>query len=460
MLGVSAPPAISERPRLLTLSRLTDLPLVFLFAHLLLGPIFTRWGAISSVHAYVTVATAAMLAVFGRKLERVVAAAGYVAMCDVLWRDTNARFLYEGAKYVVTGVLLLALVRFVPTRRHAVLPLAYLVLLLPSVLLTVEAEGFADARELLSFNLSGPLTLAVSALFFLHIRCTWRELRHVFLIMLGPITALASATLYLVLTRDIDFTSESTRRLTTLDLDIAIGPNQISAILGFGALICLLLLLRDRRNLGRLVELALGLLLFGMCVLTFSRGGIFNLLVAGGVVLLLRLARSRGHLKTFAILGIVVLGGVVVFSRLDAFTGGALEQRFADRSTTGRSQIAETDLDTWFDHRLAGVGPGRSPEFRSGQYEGDAPHTEFTRTLAEHGIPGLLAMLCLVVLAGRAVMVAPNSWSRTVTIALVLWAVADMSHTATRLAAPGFVFGLGLTTVVSATAVRSERPLA
>ncbi|MGH9013067.1 MAG: O-antigen ligase family protein [Acidimicrobiia bacterium] len=458
MVGLSASAAASERTRLLTPSRLVDLPLVFLAAHIALGPVFAQWSAVSTVHAYVTVAITMTWAAFGRKLERVVAGAGYVAMCDVLWRGAHARFFHEGAKYVVTAVLLLAMVRFVRTRRRALLPLAYLALLLPSALLTVDASGLAGGREPLSFNLSGPLTLAVSAVFFLQIRCSWRELRHVFVIMLGPITALASAATYIILTEDIVFATESTRLASVGRFARGFGPNQVSAVLGLGALICLLLLLRERRSLARPIELVLGLWFFGTCVLTFSRGGAFNFVVAGGVAVLLQLARGRGHAKTLAILGVAVVAGVVVFSRLDTFTGGALERRFAERSTTGRTEIAETDLDIWAGHRLAGVGPGRSPEFRSGELEEDVTHTEFTRALAEHGMLGLLAMVGLLAVAGRAVIAAPNSWSRTVTIALMLWAVADMAHTAMRLAAPGFVFGLAMARVISMTTAGPEQP--
>jgi hypothetical protein len=446
------PPVLRAVP-----TRVVGVPVMYLAAHAVLGPVFAHWSAVSSLHAWFTLVVTAMWAAFSPKLEKIIAGAAYVAMCDVLWRGTFARFFYEGAKYAVAGAMVLAVVRFARTSQRSLLPLVYLGLLVPSILLTVAATGIGGARDPLSFNLSGPLTLGACALFFVQIRCSWQELRRLFFVMLGPVTALASAATYVLLTHNIDFTSETTRLASVGRYAKSFGANQVSAALGLGTLICLLMLLRERDNLARAVEVVVGLWCFGMAVLTFSRGGLYALGVAGAVALLLQFGRGGGHAKTFAILGVMVVAGLVVFSRLDTFTGGALDRRFAETGTTGRAQIAQTDLHIWMDHFVAGVGPGQSPKFRSGELEGVAAHTEFTRLLAEHGLLGLLAIACLLALAVRAVLTAPTAWSRTVSIALVLWAVMDMGHNAMRLAAPGFVFGLAMVRITS-TAPESAPP--
>jgi hypothetical protein len=71
-----------------------------------------------------------------------------------------------------------------------------------------------------------------------------------------------------------------------------------------------------------------------------------------------------------------------------------------------------------------------------------APHTEYSRLLAEHGIFGLWAMFLMAGMSLYVFLKAPNTWARGVILACILWALAEMTHAAMRIAAISFLLAL------------------
>lgn len=140
-------------------------------------------------------------------------------------------------------------------------------------------------------------------------------------------------------------------------------------------------------------------------------------------------------------IGIVI--AYLILPRLNTFTGGQLAQRLADTGTTNRTEIALTDLQMFVAHPLFGVGPGMGFFERSTTFLGsDAAHTEFTRLLAEHGIPGLVALALLLAMAWRSIRDAGTYWARGWTLVLIGWSITEMGHASMRIAAISFLFGL------------------
>ena len=72
-----------------------------------------------------------------------------------------------------------------------------------------------------------------------------------------------------------------------------------------------------------------------------------------------------------------------------------------------------------------------------------AAHTEYTRLLADHGALGVMAIGVLALLALSAVVSSERGLSRAWSASAVVWALAEMSHSAMRVALIGFVFGIG-----------------
>ena len=145
-------------------------------------------------------------------------------------------------------------------------------------------------------------------------------------------------------------------------------------------------------------------------VFTFSRGGVLNFLLAAPLATFW-LARSSSRGVRAAFMGAMLLGiaAFILLPQMNAVTGGALEQRYQEFDTTGRGDISMLDVEIWKDHVLLGVGPGMSAYFRL-PFLGKlvAPHTEYSRLLAEHGLAGVWAILLLAGMAVYAFFKAPN----------------------------------------------------
>ncbi|MCW2968571.1 MAG: putative rane protein [Solirubrobacteraceae bacterium] len=427
------------------LSRRISVPMVAFPAHAALAFLVAQQG-IATMYAAAVLLGVITMSFMSRRLDFVLAGLAYLAMSDVLWRMTDARVFYESGKYGLVIVAVVAGYRFQRGLRGSFLPLAFIAALVPSALLTISLLGFEGAREPLSFNLSGPLSLAVCAWFLGGLRTTWEQLRPILLVSLLPVTTIATIASRATFTSD-DLVFTDASNFTTSG---GFGPNQVSALLGLGALVCLVLILRERRPGWRLLEFALGFWFFAQSLLTFSRGGGFNLVVAGALLLLWELVRSAHKLRLLAIIVALGIGGILVFSRTDAFTEGSLKERFSETSTSNRGDIAASDLDLWRDNRFIGVGPGLAKFSRpEPRFFGVSPHTEFTRLLAEHGLLGLLSLVPLLWMIVARVLRAPTAWNQALTVTFVAWALSETTHAAMRLGAISFVFGLAFVTLIS-----------
>ncbi len=143
-----------------------------------------RWRSVlepvrlaAGYHALATLGLGVWWATVGKRLDLALCAACYMAGAEVLWRMTGTGLFWEFGKYGVSLILLLVLVRLPGRRSTAWRAVLYFVLLLPSALLTLRQLGLAEARDAVSFNLSGPFSLAVAVLFFSSIRASAIDLR-------------------------------------------------------------------------------------------------------------------------------------------------------------------------------------------------------------------------------------------------------------------------------------------
>ena len=134
------------------------------------------------------------------------------------------------------------------------------------------------------------------------------------------------------------------------------------------------------------------------------------------------------------------------------FTRGKMEQRYlsilevtsdVENSRTGRLKIMAIDLDIFMDNIIMGVGPGVARELRFdyGYNKYVSAHSEFTRTLSEHGLFGLLGLCALIFLSFREYTFRKKE-EKCILACFAMIAVLTMLHSAMRLAMPGFIFGL------------------
>jgi len=434
----------SSRPRLAALPRVPlDRP-VTIVALVVLQVVV----AIASSYS-VTLATAvaalsllAALAVagLGRRIDLAVGAAVYVGSSDVLWRMTQAKVPWEIGKYALMAILVLVLFRHCKRLTRAVAPLVYLAVIIPSAALTVSALSPSLARSEVSFALSGPVALGVCALAFRQMTATEGEIRHLLWLAVLPITGVAAlATKGTIAAGRITFTGES-----NFVTSGGFGPNQVSTILGAGAVCCLLIMLSHTTRHTRFVALAVGLWCVGQALLTLSRGGVWGSVASASGIAIVGLVSAGWRSKVITYGVILAVVAVVIYSWLNFFTGGALGFRYAEAGSTNRSDIAQGDLGLFSSHPLLGVGPGMAKFQRGGVIDSDAnTHTEYTRLLAEHGALGVIALAALAVMVVQSIAWSTTVWNRFLAAGGMAYALFTMSHSATRIAIVAVMFGLG-----------------
>lgn len=408
---------------------------VFLVAHVALALLARQSSAIASAHAYVTLAVALLWAATKTPTHRIAYAIAYITGAEVFWRMTEARVFWEFGKYAVVAVLLMTFFR-IRVVKIPLLPFLYFLLLLPSAVQTIAELPLNTAREQISFNLSGPLAVLICAVFFRNIHLTQAQIKTMLLSLVLPITAIATVALAGIVTApSITWVNDSNFATSG-----GFGPNQVSSALGLGALsLWLMLLLGTPRH--RLLLLILSLWLLIQAMLTFSRGGVLNVVVAMLGVILYLWSQDRERLgRLLPVAAILLLVAYAVFPVIDSATNNMLSVRFSDTNLTNRDEIARANFELFSRHPITGVGVGLAPlkgAFRA------AAHTEFTRLLAEHGVLGLLSLGLLILAATRNLAHKRLQTNDSVLlIAAALWSLAFMTNAAMRTVAPSLMIGL------------------
>jgi len=381
-----------------------------------------------------------------RPMREVALVIGYIAGCEVLWRMSGGGLFWEFGKYGVSMVLVVALLR-TRVQRNRGLVFGYLALLVPSALLTIAGDDLDKARQLISFNLSGPLSLTLCVLFFSNVKLSTYDVRRSFYAAIGPVLGMAAlSALSIAGTENLEFVNAS-----NFVASGGFGPNQVSAMLGLGMLFAVLLVFE--RN----APLALRVMLLGFAVvfavesaLTFSRGGL-ALAFAGICAAAIYLVRDRRTRITLFVISalLFVAGQEIVIPRLETFTKGKIVQRYTSANPSGRGNLANDDLEIFEDNPLMGVGPGMATALREERGHLGAAHTEYTRMLAEHGVFGALAIGMILLMCVRVVRRAKSANEKAFVMAFVVWFLLFLAIDAMRIVAASYVLGLAFAVAYS-----------
>lgn len=409
-------------------------------AHIMLGLLLRAQPATATVHALL-ICGASVWAVFRWKPTGILCLAAYATGADVLWRMTGAQVPWEISKYLVVFLCLGGILRLGRRAHWSPLVLLYFLVLLPSIVVISHTYrgSIGDLTRAVSFNLSGPLALFASAWYASQLTLAPKDVRRILVGLIGPLLAIAVITFVSTQSAiDLSFTDES-----NLATSGGFGPNQVSVVLGLGALVGVFLAIDVHIDpWQRWVGLAL-VSIFGMqSALTFSRGGLYSFAIAvvPAALVLANHKYIRKHLARFTII-MTVITATVLFPRLDSFTGGALSQRFEDTDPSHRTEIVGEDLRIWWEHPIFGVGPGGARFERRGEFR--ISHTEYSRLLAEHGVFGLAALVTLLTIFMNQCFRPQPLRTRALRVAFMLWSLVSMLHVGMRIAAIGFAFGIG-----------------
>ncbi|MDT0295726.1 O-antigen ligase family protein [Mesonia ostreae] len=384
------------------------------------------------------------------KEKEVLIACAYMAGGEVFFRMTKAMVFYETGKYAVILFLIFGMF-YEGFKRKAYPYVFYILLLLPGLIGALDYFG-TDLflyRKTILFNLSGPISLCVAALFCYGRRLKMSTFLQILDTMLYPIIAM---TVYLYL-----YTPENlmvTNTASNASLSGGYGANQVSTMLGLGVFILFTRLLIPYKN--KLVQVVMMIFLIGMAhraLLTFSRGGVFVAILISLMFIVMLYFSSGLRMKAKLTYKILITFAVTIGIWLFALsqTGGLLGNRYGNEDAlgrekediaTGRGDLLSAEIDAFTDEPIFGIGIGATKIYHEEHMGVSLPtHNEVSRMLAEHGLFGILALLILIFapLVARA-----QGLNNIYFYSFLAFWLLTVAHSSMRIAAPGFIYGLAL----------------
>ncbi len=380
----------------------------------------------------------------------VLKAASYIVACEVFLRMTGGLVFYETGKYAVILFVIFGLY-YHNFKSSANIFIIFFVLLVPSVVVTfMDISLEENFRKTILFNLSGELCLFASALFCYNREIKFRDYTKLIDIIILPIIAMM---VYLFLYTP-DLQSVVTGAEGNFAASGGFGPNQVATILGLG-MFCLfvrLFLAHNNLILRYLMAVVLGLVTF-RALATLSRGGVFVSVIMCVIFLFGFLRFARPVIRSKSLIKIVLLGmgSFLVWSATLVATNEMVYNKYTNRNadgtlqddfSTGRFSILQNEVDMFEKNPIFGIGAGMGKFYR-GEYLGtlSASHNELTRLVSEHGVFGIICIILLVLTALNQYLKYPRN---IFVIPFMLFWLLTISHSAMRIAAPGFIYALAL----------------
>ena len=200
----------------------------------------------------------------------------YLAGSDVLFRMSGGMALHEMHKYAIALYLITALI--VEKKKSQVNPVFIFYILLLLIGISFTDVPFSESiRKAITFNLSGPISLGIAAIYFYNRQFTVDKLLDILYCLALP--SIAMLTLLYFKTPDIkDIVFGGVANFETSG---GYGPNQVSTILGVGVFALLAhLLLKKRYSSFLILDVFLMVYIFYRNLLTFSRGGFITGVIA------------------------------------------------------------------------------------------------------------------------------------------------------------------------------------
>ena len=439
--------------------------LKFVVIHLFVGLAIFLVPPISKVYA-ITIILVGFRYVILRKNanNEALYVAAYIVGAEVFLRMTQGNFFEQYAKYGVIGVLIIGMM-YRGFSRNSILYWIFGLLLMPGVILSFFTLNFeTDIRKAITFNIIGPITLTVSAIYCYQRKISFEQIKKIIDMLAYPLMAtLVYMYLYAPSVKDVVTNTES-----NFETSGGFGPNQVSTILGLGIFVFFVkIVLSSKTSLIRNINILFFVIITFRGIVTFSRGGVITGFVMIIIVVVLLLLYTRSYVKSkivmLVVFGVIALAGIWAYSSIQ--TGGLIDKRYANQDArgrekasklTGRERLIESEFNMFLDNPVFGIGVGKNKEYRLETTGVDAAsHNEITRMLAEHGMFGLFGLIILLVTPMALYL---NNKQNIFVFSFVVFWLLTINHAAMRLAAPAFIYALSLLKVqfVDETAVSRE----
>lgn len=424
--------------------------LFFVLFHLLLGYLLLN-GIVAKLYSILIVIVGFVDIIKSKNNnQQALIWAAYLAGSDVLFRMTGGLVFHELHKYVIAVYLILALLL---QKEKKVIPAIYLFY----ILLLMIGIAFSDIpypesiRKAVTFNLSGPISLGLIALYcYKHEISIHRLLNVLYCLALPSISMLT-----LLYFKTPDLKTIVFGGVANFAASGGFGPNQVSTVLGVGAFVLTVHFL-FKRSFSSIYFLDALLLLYIVYrnLLTFSRGGFLTAVFAISFFAILFLLTRKNKMEhTIKYAGLIALFGVAIWLYTSDVTGGMIENRYTNRNasgvkkddiTTGRGDIFNSELDGLYQNPIFGMGVG-SGKYKRLEETGMviASHNEVSRLLGEHGMIGIIILMILFVVPLFNALPQPLYAKAFLGAFFIFWFLT-INHSAMRVSFPGFIYGLSL----------------
>ncbi len=399
------------------------------------------------------------------KTFEVLKACAYFVGAEVLFRMTKGSFSYEAGKYlVILFVLVGMLYKGISGKGYPYF--IYLMFLLPSIFVASTTLSFdANFRTNIAFVLSGPISLGLAALFCYDKKVSFAQLSEIIYFMVLPIIA---HTIYIYFynpsLRDVLSNTASNRAASG-----GFGPNQVAAILGLGMFIMAIRLFTKSPSIFlKLFNAGLLILISYRAVVTFSRGGVIAAILAILVFLFFYFIKASSKRKN-EVIGVFVLFCIslaVTWVISSNQSEGYIDLRYANKDhlgrekedlTTGRGNLFQEELEGFIASPFFGIGSSRAKDQRIElEGQGVTSHSEVSRTLAEHGLFGVVI---LVILIFKPLAIRSRNRQNYYFFAFMAFWFITVNHMSMRIAMPAFIYALALLNVTYDTAPLHRKQL-
>lgn len=435
------------------IQKLTDNKLIVILIHLAFGYIGTL-PLFPKLFGFITIAVPVYY-IFStnNRNEEALLFSSYLVGSEVFIRMTGGFFLYETGKYGVILFLLMGIVYGNFKQKFSVQYVFYILLLLLGIVFTQVPEGESIRKNVL-FNLSGPIGLGISAIYFYMRPITKEQLLNALYFMLLPLFSMISYLYFR--TPDLEeivFGGEANFKTSG-----GFGPNQVATAIGMGMFVLTVFLLIKRKLSGYLFLDSIFLIYFTYRgLLTFSRGGILTAVIA--IILFAIFYVLHKRLGGQVLLKYIFVGVFFVLSTwiyTSDITGGMLNNRYVGKNaigvqkdiTTGRVDILQIQFNNFLENPLGiGVGNGKYERLRNIKKVTGASHNELGRLIEEHGVIGLVILLMLITMP-LFNFYRSDFYGKAFLVSFYIFWFLTINHSAMRVAFPGFIYALSLIRIV------------
>jgi hypothetical protein len=378
----------------------------------------------------------------------------YIAAAESLFRMTGGGLFYEFSKYFIILLMLIGMF-FNGISGKAYPYFIYLILLVPAVLVASINLGYdLNFRTSVAFVLSGPVCLGISALYCYDKKLSQEQLLQIVACMSFPIITMTTHLfLYNPSVKEVLSGTGS-----NFETSGGFGPNQVSTLLGLGMVALVVrFFLKSPTLFLKLFNLLLLIAVSFRALVTFSRGGVYTAIIVIFAFLLVLYLQSgyRQKQQIITLFMLLIAVGVLTWWISSNQTSGLIGNRYTNTDeigrekedvTTGRVDLFVHEFQGFLEHPFLGVGASGMKQERL--EEGGnivASHNEVSRLLSEHGMLGIVILLLLII---KPLVFRTQNKGNLLFYAFLAFWFATINHSAMRIAAPGFIYGLALLHIV------------